>query len=74
VLNCATIVNKQLILYKREWKRVLQLMIGTKFCFSKAKTINVTDGYEYEMRYYTLTEKTNKFILDSEDEYFSTPP
>jgi hypothetical protein len=29
-------------------------------------------GYEYEMRYYKLTENT-KFILDMEYEYFSIP-
>jgi hypothetical protein len=36
--------------------------------------MNNIDGYEYEIRYYTLIENTNKIILHKEHEYFSIPP
>jgi uncharacterized protein YukJ len=38
-----------------------------------AQVIKGFDGHEYEIRYYKVTENTNKFILYNKNLYFSIP-
>jgi hypothetical protein len=36
-----------------------------------AETVKYFNGYEYEIRYFKWLEGINKFITDTENEYFS---
>jgi hypothetical protein len=53
---------------------VLVKLAGKKSIFHYiAEVMNDFDGSEYEIRYYTWIQNTNKFILDKKTEYFSIP-